>query len=193
MNVVAASGQTPSVAHFTSAMAAITGHGVPAGLIDARENTGSRHMILGRATARARLISTAASWPRQANGRSAPLAELGMVRSMADRRGRRKNGGIWVAAQRPFGALSRTSQRPLLGRCRTATPANYGLTPTMIVSFGDRLSCPSSYQSPATNRGHEGARDRHDGGAGERCEESERGMKPPLGFRACFFISKDRP
>jgi hypothetical protein len=46
VDVVAASGQTPSIAHFVSAMAAITGHGVPAGLIDARETTGSRQMML---------------------------------------------------------------------------------------------------------------------------------------------------
>jgi len=45
-NVVAQSAQTPSPTHFASAMAAITGHGVAAGLIDARAVNEGRQMML---------------------------------------------------------------------------------------------------------------------------------------------------
>jgi autotransporter family porin len=45
-DVVAQSAQTPSPAHFASAMAAIIGHGVAAGLIDARAVTEGRQMML---------------------------------------------------------------------------------------------------------------------------------------------------
>jgi hypothetical protein len=45
-DVVAVSAQTPSVAHFIGAMAAITGHGGSAGLIDARSVHEGRQMML---------------------------------------------------------------------------------------------------------------------------------------------------
>jgi len=45
-DVIAQSAQTPSAAHFASAMAAITGHGASAGLIDARTVNEGRQMLL---------------------------------------------------------------------------------------------------------------------------------------------------
>jgi len=46
VDVVATSAQTPSAAHFVNAMAAISGHGVAAGLIDARAVNYGRQMSL---------------------------------------------------------------------------------------------------------------------------------------------------
>jgi hypothetical protein len=46
VDIVATGGQTPSAAHFVSAMAAMTGHGEAAGLIDARGVNDGRQMML---------------------------------------------------------------------------------------------------------------------------------------------------